>query len=157
MGGARRAQEAREAVEAFLRELGLTLCPEKTRATSFRKGFTFRGFDVASHSVTMRAKSVEKYKARVRELTQRHHNLDAARVQKLNAVIRGVAQYFATAFSHGTALFREWDRWLRMRLRCMKYKRKSRQDNSRLKVKHIRRLGLVFLSDFVVSSGGASG
>ena len=36
----------------------------------------------------MRTKSVEKYKARIRELTVRSHNLDAQTVQRINAVIR---------------------------------------------------------------------
>jgi hypothetical protein len=39
----------------------------------------------------MRAKSVEKYKAKIRELTPRHHNLDQEVVAKVNAVIRGTA------------------------------------------------------------------
>jgi group II intron reverse transcriptase/maturase len=153
----RRAKEAHEAVERILRELGLTLSPEKTRVASFREGFTFLGFDVSSHSVVMRAKSVEKFKTRVRELTRRHHNLDASVVRKLNAVVRGVARYFATSFSTCAAQFRELDRWVRMRLRCMKYKRKSRADNCRLKVKHLRRMGFIFLSDYLVGSGEVSG
>ena len=54
----------------------------------------------------MRPKSVEKFKAKVRELTPRHHNLDAAVIMKLNSVIRGTANYFATSFSHVGDLFR---------------------------------------------------
>ena len=48
----------------------------------------------------MRPKSVEKFKTKIRELTPRHHNLDAEVIQKINQVIRGTANYFATAFSH---------------------------------------------------------
>jgi hypothetical protein len=44
-------------------------------------------------------------------------------------------------------LFQCLDEWLRMRLRAMKYKRKSRNDNWRLREKHLRRMGCVFLSD----------
>jgi group II intron reverse transcriptase/maturase len=149
----RQAKEAWHAVEQFVTErLGLTLSQEKTHVTKFKHGFTFLGFDVQSHSVKMRAKSVEKFKTRVRELTRRSHNLDAEQIAELNAVIRGVARYFATTFSTCRNQFRELDCWLRMRLRCMKTKRKSRSDNSRVKDKHIRRWGVVFLSDFLCST-----
>ena len=47
----------------------------------------------------MRDKSVQKVKAKVRELTVRKHNLDSQVVEKLNRVIRGTADYFATSFS----------------------------------------------------------
>ena len=148
---ARQAEEARHVVEQFLTErLGLTLSAEKTHVTAFRKGFTFLGFEVSSHSVRMRAKSVEKFKTRVQEVTKRSHNLDADAVEKLNAVVRGVAHYFGAAFSTVADQFRTLDRWVRMRLRCMKYKRKNYNDNWRFKVKHLRNLGLVFLSDFLV-------
>jgi group II intron reverse transcriptase/maturase len=149
----RQAKEAWHAVEQFLTErLGLTLSPEKTRLTTFRKGFSFLGFDVQSHSVKMRAKSVEKFKTRIRELTRRSHNLDAKQIVKLNAVVRGVARYFATPFSTCRDQFRQLDRWYRMRLRCMKTKRKHRSDNHRIKVKHIRRWNVVLLSDFLCST-----
>jgi group II intron reverse transcriptase/maturase len=146
----RQAKEAWHAVEQFVVEqLGLQLSPEKTHVTTWAQGFTFLGFDVKSRSVKMRAKSVEKFKTRVRELTRRCHNLDAQRIEKLNAVVRGVARYFATPFSTCRAQFRDLDCWLRMRLRCMKTKRKSRNDNYRIKVKHIRRWNAVYLCDFL--------
>lgn len=143
----RLAKEARTVVEPFLMTLGLSLSEEKTRQTTFEKGFTFLGFDLKAQSTRMRQKSVEKFKTRVRELTRRSHNLDAVTIQSLNAVIRGVARYFAAPFASVADQFRGLDRWLRMRLRCMKYKRKSREHNRRLQIAHLRRLGLVFLSD----------
>jgi group II intron reverse transcriptase/maturase len=144
----RQAKEALRAVQLFLEQLGLTLSPEKTHVTTFRQGFSFVGFDVKSRSVKMRAKSVEKYKDRIRELTTRSHNLDCQQVEKINSVVRGVAHYFATPFSTCVKQFEELDRWLRMRLRCMRKKRKSRKDNCRIKIKHLRRSGCVFLQDF---------
>ena len=143
------AREARQAVELFVEQLGLTLSPEKTHVTTFRKGFTFLGFDVTSSSAKMRAKSVEKFKTRIRELTVRSHNLDAERIRKLNAVIRGVARYFGTPFSTCVLQFRELDCWYRMRLRCMRLKRKTRHANHRIKTKHLRRNGCMFLSDYL--------
>lgn len=142
------AKEAHQAVQRIVEQLGLTLSPEKTHITTFRKGFSFVGFDVTSHSVKMRAKSVEKYKDRIKELTSRSHNLDSKRIVKINAVVRGVARYFGTMFSRVMQQFEELDRWLRMRLRCMRTKRKRRTDNCRIKIKHLRRRGCTFLNDY---------
>jgi group II intron reverse transcriptase/maturase len=140
-------QEAHDLVQRQLTSLGLTLSAEKTKQTKFREGFAFLGFVVSAWSVTMRPKAVEKFKTKVRELTPRHHNLDAAVITKLNAVIRGTANYFATSFADVGNIFRGLDRWIRMRLRCMKYKRKRRADNGRYRLVHFRRLGLLFLTE----------
>ena len=121
--------------------IGLTLSAEKTKMTTFRQGFAFLGFDIAAWSVTMRPKSVEKFKDKIRELTPRHQNLDAAVIKKVNQVVRGTANYFDTAFSHCRDLFRTLDGWIRMRIRCMKFKRKWLTDNWRLRLKHLRRRG----------------
>jgi RNA-directed DNA polymerase len=143
---AAQVQEAHALVQRQLTSLGLTLSTEKTRTTQFREGFAFLGFDISAWSVTMRPKAVEKFKAKVRDLTPRHHNLDSSVIGKLNSVIRGTANYFATSFSAVGDLFRGLDRWIRMRLRCMKYKRKSRADNGRFRLAHFRRLGLCSLT-----------
>ena len=122
--------------------------------TPFREGFSFLGFAISSWSVVMRPKSVEKFQTKIRELTVRHHNLDHEVVTKVNRVVRGTANYFATSFSSVRDLFRRLDRWLRMRLRCMKFKRKQKTDNWRLKRKHFDNLGFVFLSDMLLPCGG---
>ena len=140
-------QEAHALVGHHLTSLGLTLSTEKTKATKFREGFAFLGFAISSWSVTMRPKAVEQFKTKIRELTPRSHNLDARVIEKLNRVIRGTANYFATTFADVGDRFRGLDRWRRMRLRCMKYKRKSRADNRRIRLERFRRLGLLFLSD----------
>ncbi len=57
--------------------LGLFLSAEKTKVTWFHEGFSFRGFDIKSRFVRMRAKSVENFKTKVRRITRRSHNLDA--------------------------------------------------------------------------------
>jgi RNA-directed DNA polymerase len=142
-----KVKEAHDLVQRQLTQLGLTLSPEKTKQTPFRDGFVFLGFTISSWSVSMRAKSVEKFKTKIRELTVRHHNLDHEVVSKVNEVVRGTANYFATAFSDVRNLFRSLDGWLRSRIRCMKYKCKRRTDNLRLRRKHLRNLGFIFLSD----------
>ena len=146
------AKEALTLVEQFVADrLGLSLSPEKTKVTRFHEGFSFLGFDIKSRFVRMRAKSVENFKAKVRRITQRSHNLDAEMIVRLNRVIRGTANYFATPWSHCGDMYRSLDRWIRMRLRCMKFKRKSHVDNMRLRLKHFRRLGLLSLSDLRTS------
>lgn len=147
------AREALSLVERLLEDrLGLQLSPEKTTVTRFHEGFTFLGFDIKSRFVRMRAKSVENFKTKVRQITKRSHNLDAELIIKLNRVIRGTANYFATSWSHCGDMYRSLDRWLRMRLRCMKFKRKSKVDNARLRLKHLRRMGLLTLSDLRLQS-----
>jgi len=143
----REAKEALAVVQRLLEDrLGLMLSSEKTKVTRFHEGFTFLGFDLQANFVRMRAKSVENFKAKVRRITQRSHNLDAEMLVQLNRVIRGTANYFATPWSHCGDAYRSLDRWIRMRLRCMKFKRKSGKDNFRLRLKHFRHMGLLSLS-----------
>ncbi len=144
----REAKEALAQVQRLLGDrLGLSLSPEKTKVTRFHKGFLFLGFDIKSRFVRMRAKSVEKFKAKIRGITRRSHNLDADVMVRLNRVIRGTANYFAKPWSHCGDTFRSLDRWVRMRLRCMKFKRKSEKDNFRFRLKHFRHMGLLSLSN----------
>jgi RNA-directed DNA polymerase len=140
-------KEAHEQVQRHLAQVGLTLSAEKTKLTQFRDGFAFLGFAISAWAVTMRPKSVEKFKTKIRELTIRNHNLDQEVVKKVNAVVRGTANYFATSFSSVANLFRGLDGWVRMRIRAMKFKRKSRSDNWRFRRKRFANMGFVFLSD----------
>jgi RNA-directed DNA polymerase len=144
---AAQVQQAHALVQSHLDGLGLTLSAEKTKLTRFREGFAFLGFDIKARTVTMREKSVEKFKTKIRDMTRRSHNLDARVIAKVNAVVRGTANYFATAFSSCGKLFGVLDKWLRMRIRSMKYKRKRTTDNWRLWRKHFHSMGLEFLSD----------
>jgi len=142
-----KVREAHDLVQQHLASIGLSLSAEKTTMTTFRKGFAFLGFDIATWTMTMRPKSVEKFKDKIRELTPRKQNLDARVVKKINQVVRGTANYFGAAFSHCRDLFRTLDRWIRMRIRCMKFKRKRSSDNWRVRLKHLRRQGLLSLSE----------
>jgi RNA-directed DNA polymerase len=144
------AQEARKLVEHMLKsKLGLELSPEKTHITTFGKGYEFLGFFLSSRSKRMRDKSMRKFKDKVREITTRHCNLDANVIIKLNRVIRGTANYFATTFSTNRWHFQKLDSWIRMRLRCMKRKRKSYNDNRKLRGRYFAcKLGLLTLEGF---------
>ena len=68
-------------------------------------------------------------------------------MRKVNAVVRGTANYFAVPFAHVQRQFDRLDRWTRMRIRCMKYKQKRLTDNWRLHRKHLRHQGFIFLCD----------
>ena len=147
------AQEALTLVERVLEgELGLCLNAEKTKVTTFGKGYDFLGFTLSSGSRRMREKSVLKFKAKIRSLTVRKRNLDAEVIKRLNQVIRGTANYFGPWFSTNRTLFDELDKWIRMRLRCMKKKRKSYRDNWKLRLTYFRnKLELVEMLDLCVS------
>jgi RNA-directed DNA polymerase len=144
------AQEALRLVQQVLEgELGLKLSPEKTKTTTYGKGYDFLGFHLSSRSRRMRDKSVQKFKAKVREITERHRNLDQTTIVKLNQVIRGTANYFATEFSTCRWTFQKLDSWVRMRVRAMKLKRKNYNDNQKLRLGYFRRrLGLLSLGEF---------
>ncbi len=147
------AKAAREVVEEIVTDLGLSLSPEKTKIASYGEGYEFLGFRLSSKSRTMRPKSLEKFKMKIRELSRRSHNLDARAIERLNQVIRGTANYFATNFSTCVKLFQKLDKWIRMRIRCMKFKRKSEFDNYRLRQGSFdKKLGLLKLLDFTSST-----
>ena len=151
------AEAARAKVEEVLTELGLKLSPEKTKIASYGKGYEFLGFRLSSKSRTMRPKSQEKLKMKIREITRRCNNLDAEVIKRLNQVIRGTANYFATDFSTCIKLFQKLDKWIRMRVRCMKYKRKLTTDNARLRLGTFeRKLGLLKMLDFTATTMGKS-
>lgn len=143
------AEKALAEINAFLTsQLNLELSPEKTKVTTFAQGFDFLGFTITANGVTMRAKSVERFRDRVRLLTIRSHNMDTFVIEKLNRLIRGTANYFAAAFSSCRSQFVLLDQFTRRRLRSMKYKGISRRYNMRLRLKHFGRAGLLSLMDF---------
>ncbi len=151
------AHAARALVEEVMTELGLKLSPEKTKIANYGKGYEFLGFRLSSKSRTMRPKSQEKFKTKIRKITRRCNNLDAQVIERLNQVIRGTANYFATDFSTCVKLYQKLDKWIRMRVRCMKFKRKLTSDNSRLRLGTFeRKLGLLKMLDFTATTMGKS-
>jgi RNA-directed DNA polymerase len=147
------AEAALTLVKEIMTELGLSLSPEKTKIASYGKGYEFLGFRLSSTSRAMRPKSLEKFKAKIRELTRRCNNLDARVIAKLNQVIRGTANYFATDFSTCIFLYQKLDKWIRMRIRCMKFKRKLSNDNFRMQQGTFdKKLGLLKMLDFTATT-----
>lgn len=146
------AKEALVIVQQVLEgRLGLRLSPEKTKVTSYGKGYQFLGFSIRAISKRMRPKSMKKFKDKIRELTRRKLNLDAERIDQINRVIRGTALYFATDFFTGRrSQFVPLDCWIRRRLRSMKTRHISLNDNWKLPNKVFARLGLLSLESFCV-------
>lgn len=135
------AEKALQAVKACIEdELGLELSPEKTHTSTFRQGFKFLGFYLTANTIRMGEKAEERFKEKVREITKRHHNLNQDVVIKLNRVIQGTINYFGAGFATCLRQFIRLDKWIRKRIRCMKYKRIWMTDNRRMKNKHIKRM-----------------
>jgi len=138
------AQEALDLAKAVLEgQLHLELSIEKTKITRPGESFDFLGFRFKRGSITMRDKSREKFRDAVRKATIRSRNLSAKAIVELNQVIRGTVNYFTHPLAKVLKLFEITDRWINKRLRCMKYKRISRCDNWRMKIKYLRRLGVL--------------
>jgi RNA-directed DNA polymerase len=147
------AEEAWTQVETLLAQLGLSLSPQKTVITTYRKGYTLLGFVLSRRSRRIRPKSLEKFKDKVRALTVRKHNLDLDLVAGLNALIRGVAQYFCAPFATNREQFSQLDSWIRMRLRAMKFKRKNYLDNYKVRIRTFKKIyRLLSLEDFIVAA-----
>lgn len=129
-----------------LGNLKLSLHETKTRLTDFHEGFDFLGFRFRSFRLKIRERSLEKFKDRVRFVTRRQQgrNVEAV-LHDLNPVIRGFANYFGVAEVFRT--FRTLDKWIRMRLRCFRMKRKTRFANRRLPTRKLEKWGLLSLRD----------
>ncbi len=137
------AEKALDLVRSFLNDMELEVSPEKTKICHYSEGFDFLGFTIKHRSVTMRTKSMEKFKNSIRDITTRSHNLCTEVIEKLNRVIRGTVNYFGPKFSTMNSSFRQLDGWIRKRIRCMKYKRIWTTDNRRYTIKRIEKMGLL--------------
>ena len=136
-------------VKSILSSLGLELSSEKTKYIPPNDHFDFLGFRILKSIVMMKPESLEKFKDKIRNITVRSHNFSKETIEDINRVIRGTARYFATDFSQVSAVFRKMDYWIRMRLRCMKKKRKSYNDNFLIPNKYFQKRGLLNMMDFI--------
>ncbi len=136
------AERALDFAKEFLAEMGLSLHPDKTHISKFTRGFDFLGFTVNHNGAKMKKKSIERFCEKINNITIRSRNLDAEVIMKLNRVIVGTANYFINDFSTGKVIFLRLAKRTRRRIRCMKYTRIYKNDNYRLKIKHINKMGL---------------
>jgi len=90
--------EVKPVVEAFLRERGLELSPEKTLITHIESGFDFLGQNVRKYDskllIKPSKKSVKKHLNRIRATIKDNPTLSAGRlIRLLNPQLRGWAMY----------------------------------------------------------------
>ena len=119
--------EVKPLVEAYLKERGLELSPEKTRITPIETGFDFLGQHVRRYNdgKTIVKPSVKNKKAflmKVRQVIKGHAQAKAGNlIRLLNPIIRGWANYHRHASSKQTfvkidnAIFHALWRWARRR------------------------------------------
>jgi len=149
-------EEARVAlsqVKGVLRELELTLHPEKTRLKNIREGVDFLGFTVYIGHKVPRKEAVRKYKDAVRRVTRRNLPINLEMViQRLNPIVIGWGNYFKIA--NVKTLYKGLDGWTRMRLRAFKEKKKSHFSNRRITNAFLSNLGLKSLSSLLIEPLG---
>lgn len=144
------AEQALALVRTVIQDdMRLQLHPEKTRIVNFRQGFEFLGFRFSHRGVRMRDKAVERFKTKIKELTIRSRNLDKEAIERVNRVIRGTVNYFGVRVATVKTQLAAMDRWLRTRIRSMKYKRIWNTDRRRLQNKYIRRMGVLACCDLL--------
>lgn len=125
------AQQALAHIHAWTQAAGLTLHPQKTRVGEATQpgGVDFLGYHFEGGKKTPRAKSLKKFKDRVREKTRRTRGESlAAIITDLNVTMRGWFAYFQ--HSHPWT-FTSLDGWIRMRLRSLLRKRAGRRGRGR--------------------------
>ena len=113
------ATRALARVQEWTAAAGLTLHPTKTRLVDASQagGFDFLGYHFERGYRWPRAKSLDKLKDKIRELTPRTHGHALEQiVGRLNATLRGWFHYFK--YSHRTT-FPRLDKWVRLRVRSI--------------------------------------
>jgi RNA-directed DNA polymerase len=125
-----RTHEAAEAaladVRAWVSENGLALHPQKTHVGDCRQpgqGFEFLGYRFEAGERTVRKKSLNKLKDRIRAKTKRTRGQSLARiVADLNRTLRGWFGYFKHAHH---PIFKTLDAFTRRRLRALLRRQKK--------------------------------
>lgn len=147
-------EEAEQALTRLRRiiegRLHLQLHPTKTRIVHHEEEpIEFVGFLKHRSYLWPRPKTLDRFKARVRELTRRQQPRNVREViVLLNPVIRGFGNYFGMANVKG--LYRMLDEWIRMRLRCfIEKKRAVKHQNRRISTALLQSYGLVSLSELM--------
>ena len=140
-------QEAADAlafVAEVLGKLKLSLHETKTRLTDFNEGFEFLGFCFRRSHLGVRAKSLERFKDRIRSLTRRQQGRNVvAVIADVNAVLRGWSGYFGVA--EVADIYTKLDCWIRMRIRSFRLQRRCLNDNWRLRNQRLAKWGLLSL------------
>lgn len=138
------AEDALAFVNEVLGKLKLSLHETKTRLTDFHEGFEFLGFRFRRCRLGVRAKSLVRFKDRIRSLTRRQQGRNVvAVIADVNAVLRGWSGYFGVA--EVSCINRRLDSWIRMRIRSFRFQRRCQYDNRRLRNHALAKWGLLSL------------
>ena len=126
-------------ISAWVTENGLRLHPDKTHVGDSRQpgeGFDFLGYRFEGGRRFVRAKSLSRFKDRIREKTRRTRGDGLVRViASLNPMLRGWFGYFKHAHP---STFMALDGFIRRRLRAMLRKQQKRPGFGRRIVDHQR-------------------
>jgi RNA-directed DNA polymerase len=119
------AREALERVRRWTAQAGLTLHPEKTRIVNATEdGFEFLGYRFEQGRKRPRAKSLQKFKDKVRSQTSRLNGQSLQEtIANVNRTLRGWFAYFKHSHKHA---FPPLDSWVRTRLRRILRRRRGR-------------------------------
>jgi len=138
------AAAAHQRTKEVLQELKLEVHPTKSRETNFHKGFEFLGFHFRRGVLGPRQRSIEKFRADVRKKTRRQQGTNVETViEELNPTLRGWGRYFGPGNVHKT--FERLDKWMRMRVRNFRIKRRNHNDNWRNPNETLAEWGLLSL------------
>ena len=133
------ATMALEMVRTWAQENALSLHPQKTHVGDCREpgqGFAFLGFRFEAGRRTVRKKSLQSLKERIREKTRRTRGDSlACVVDDLNRMLKGWFAYFKHARS---STFDALDKQIRRRLRAMLRKQEKRPGFGRCHADHQR-------------------
>lgn len=137
----RAGQRVMEGISEFItKKLKLKVNKEKSAvAVPWKRKFL--GFSFTSEKATRRRiapKAQDRFKARVRELTQRNRGVSMTkRLSELAVYLRGWVGYFG--YCETPSVMKELDSWIRRRLRCAQWKQWR---TCKARYKALRRLGL---------------
>ena len=130
---------ALEQVRAWVVANGLKLHPEKTHVGDCRapgEGFDFLGYRFEAGRRYVRSKSLQRFKARIRECTRRTRGVSlAVVVDQLNPLLKGWFAYFQHAHEH---TFSALDAQIRRRLRALLLRHHKRRGFGRCRADHQR-------------------
>ncbi len=128
--------------EVVEKKLEMELNKDKTELANFQRGFQFLGFRFINRYKGISQKSMDKLKDNIRQITKRTQGTNLKGViDTLNPVIRGFVNYFHLA--DAKKKFRTLDKWIRRRLRSIKYQRKWVTDNKRFPNRRFRKMKLL--------------
>lgn len=142
-----KVRRADRLVRVLLADIGLKLNEAKSGVRSLeRDQVEFLGFSFYGRFLRPRKRAAMSFKNQIRYLTRRKRGVSLQVViDSINPVIRGWGNYFRDG--HIAHLFRELDKWVRMRLRSYVAKRRAQSFrlNTALPTALLSRLGLVSL------------